>query len=178
LKTCLTALLLLLMPFLATASEIETNPCQSFNFSVETTVKGTPEVVFENITGDISEWWDHSFSEKPFKLYVDPFPGGAFMEIFDENGYGVRHAVVTAAQYGSLLRYEGPLGLAGKALFMVTTWTLKDLKNGQTLVTVEVHGSGEVDEGVPEIVMKTWNHFLGDRLKSHLEKIYKIAEGG
>jgi len=92
------------------------------------------------------------------------------MEIFDEEGHGVRHAVVTAAEYGKMLRYEGPLGLAGTALLMVTTWSLKGAEEGQTIVTVEVHGSGEVGDGIPEIIEKTWGYFLTDRLMPHLEK--------
>ena len=36
--------------------------------------------------------------------------------------------------------------------------------------TVEVHASGEVGEGIPEILQKTWSYFLNDRLKPFLEK--------
>jgi hypothetical protein len=168
LKIKIITMLLLLIP--AASWAMDRHPAEYFSFTVEVTVQGSADTVFEAITGDISGWWDHSFSETPLKLYVDPYPGGAFMEIFDKDGFGVRHAVVTAAEYGRMLRYEGPLGLAGSALFMVTTWTLNEADEGKTLVSVEVHASGEVKEGIPEILQKTWGYFLNDRLKPFLEK--------
>ncbi len=166
-KTKILALVLLLVPVHAMA--IEQAPAEYFSFSVQADVKGTTEEVFETITGDISSWWDHTVSENPVKLSVDPYPGGAFMEIFDDEGHGVRHAVVTGADYGKMLRYEGPLGLAGTALLMVTTWTLAEADQGRTTVTVDVHGAGEVGEGIPEIIEKTWGYFLIQRLKPYLE---------
>jgi len=138
-------------------------PVGTFAFTVETTVPGAPDDVFDLATGDISQWWDHTMSENPRELRVDPFPGGAFMEVFDDAGNGVRHAVVTAAQRGALLRYEGPLGLAGHAIQMVTTWTFAVASTGSTSVSVEVHASGEVHENWPDIVEKTWHHFLIER---------------
>jgi len=165
-KSVMVLLITVLIAFPSLA--VEWKDSGSFNFVVEATVQGTSDVVFEAITGDISGWWDHSFSEKPLKLYVDPFPGGAFMEIFDEDGHGVRHAVVTAADYGNLLRYEGPLGLAGNALLMVTTWSLNDVEDGQTLVTISVNCVGEIQDGIPDILQKTWTHFLVDQLKPFL----------
>lgn len=141
----------------------------SFTFSVSGEMKGTPEEVFDAATGDITGWWDHTMSENPLKMYVEPRPGGAFMEIFNEQGDGVRHAVVTGVERGKLLRYEGPLGLAGFALHMVTTWTFAPSGEDRTLVTVEVHGAGEMQEGWPEIIEKTWQHFLLERFQPYLE---------
>jgi len=42
---------------------------------------GDPVFVYDHLTGDISEWWDHSFSEKPYKLFIEARPGGGFYEI-------------------------------------------------------------------------------------------------
>ena len=142
----------------------------SFSFKVAGEMKGTPVEVFDAATGDITGWWDHTMSGNPLEMYVEPRPGGAFMEIFNEQGDGVRHAVVTGAERGKLLRYEGPLGLAGFALHMVTTWTFEAAAEGRTLVTVEVHGAGEVEEGWPEVIEKTWQHFLLERFQPYLEK--------
>lgn len=167
-KIKIITMLFLLIPTASWA--VERHSAEYFSFTAEVTVKGTTDTVFEAITGDISGWWDHSVSENPLKLYVDPYPGGSFMEIFDKDGFGVRHAVVTGAEYGRMLRYEGPLGLAGKALFMVTTWSLTEAGEGKTMVSVEVHGSGEVEDGIPEIIQKTWGYFLNDRLKPFLEE--------
>ncbi len=141
----------------------------SYQFTLEAEIPGTPNEVFDSATGDISGWWDHTFSENPKKLTVDPFPGGAFMEIFDDEGNGARHAVVTAADRGKLLRYEGPLGLAGNAMFMVTTWTFAEWGDDATLVTVEVHASGEIQDGWPEVIEGVWEHFLFEGLKAYRE---------
>jgi hypothetical protein len=59
---------------------------------------------------------------------------------------------------------EGPLGLAGHAILMVMTYELEPASKENTLLKVRVHASGEVQPGWPEIVQKTWRHFLFDRL--------------
>ncbi len=145
----------------------------SFNFMVAAIVPGLPNEVFDTATGDISGWWDHTFSKDPKELYVEPFPGGAFMEIYDEEGNGIRHAVVTAADRGKMLRYEGPLGLAGNAILMVTTWTFAEVESGNTLVTVAVHASGEIEEGWDETIEEVWVHFLNEGLKAYREAGHK-----
>lgn len=141
---------------------------QSFNFIIRGEFAGTPEEVFAAATGDITPWWDHTMSGNPLKMYVEPRPGGAFMEIFNEEGDGVRHAVVTGVQRNRMLRYEGPLGLAGHALHMVTTWTFEPLGEDRTTVSVEVHGAGEVREGWPEVIARTWKHFLLERFQPYM----------
>lgn len=141
----------------------------TFTFTTAVLVQGTPDEVFDKATGDITGWWDHSMSGDPYRLYVEPVPGGAFMEIFDEEGNGCRHAVVTYARRGRMLRYEGPLGLAGYAIHMVTTWTFTAAEEGLTRVEVEVHAAGEIHEGWPAVVEKTWEHFLG-RLQEYASK--------
>ncbi len=85
-----------------------------FSFEKELTLPGSPEVIYHAITGDISGWWDHSFSSSPAKFYIEPRPGGGFYEIIDESGDGVLHATVIYAQRGKLLRFDGPLGFSGK----------------------------------------------------------------
>jgi hypothetical protein len=152
-------------------AEITNEPMVAFSFSVTTDMAGTPEEVFDAATGDITPWWDHTMSGKPLKMYVEPKPGGAFMEIFNEKGDGVRHAVVTGVERGKFIRLEGPMGLAGYALFLVTTWNFEPAETeGRTQVTISVRGSGEVQEGWPELIERTWHHFLVECLKPYLEK--------
>jgi hypothetical protein len=149
--------------------EISSTPCRTFSFTLSGDFRGYPGEVFDAVTGDISPWWDHTMSDSPWKLFVEPRVGGGFMEVFNEHGDGVRHAVVTGVETGKFLRYEGPLGLAGHALHMVTTWTFAvSPDQGYTTVFVEVHGAGEVHEGWPEIIERTWRHFLFDRLQPFL----------
>jgi hypothetical protein len=161
----------MLLTLLAAAAqaEIRTAPSGAFSFTLSGDMKGTPAEVFAAATGDITPWWDHTMSGDPLKMYVEPVLGGAFMEIFNEQGDGVRHAVVTGVVKNEMLRYEGPLGLAGHALHMVTTWTFAPAGEGRTTVSVEVHGAGEVHDGWPEVIEKTWRHFLFERLQVYLE---------
>ncbi|MCU4156317.1 hypothetical protein J1N10_10030 [Carboxylicivirga sp. A043] len=142
-----------------------------FSFTIETQLPGEPEVVYDNLTGDISPWWDHTFSGHPHQLFIEAKPGGGFYEIFDESGDGVRHAVVTGAQKGKLLRMEGPLGLAGHALTLVTTYHLSEV-NDSTHLKVEVHGAGEYKKDWPQVIENVWTHFIIERFKPYWEEKY------
>ena len=151
-----------------TNQPVDTATPQAFSFSIETRLIGTPEAVYDQLTGDISPWWDHTFSENPHQLYIEAKPGGGFYEIFDESGDGVRHAVVTAAHRGKLLRMEGPLGLAGHALTLVTTYHLSAV-NDSTLLKVDIHGAGELKEEWPRVIESVWHHFIIDRFQPYWE---------
>lgn len=140
-----------------------------FSFQQKLTLPGSPVQIYDKITGDISPWWDHSFSEKPYKLYIEPQPGGGFYEIFDEAGNGVKHATVIYADRGKMLRFEGPLGLSGMAVTMVCTYTFETAGSDSTKLTLDVHGAGEVPEGIPAIVEQVWRHFLFERFKPYVE---------
>jgi len=142
-----------------------------FAFSFERTVPGTPRETYDALTGDISGWWDHTVATNPHRLYIEPRPGGGFYEVFDESGDGVRHAVVTAAERGVLLRFEGPLGLAGNALFMVATYELAEVgdEGTSTNLKVSVHAAGELQEGWADEVQSVWHHFIDERFVPYME---------
>jgi hypothetical protein len=140
-----------------------------FSFEKQVTLPGTPEIIFDAVTGDISGWWDHSFSENPQKFYIEPKPGGGFWEIFDDEGNGVLHATVIYSDRGKMLRFDGPLGLSGKAIQIVTTYQFEPVGTDSTLFKVSLHAAGEVDEGVPAIVESVWNHFIFERFKPYIE---------
>lgn len=167
-KTLLICALSLLLPAVAPA-EVEEVPTGSFRFEFTVAMPGSPEEVFDAATGDVSGWWDHSMSGDPIELTIEPRPGGHFLEIMDEQGGGVVHATVIQAQRGKLLRMHGPMGLAGFAVDMVTTWTLEENDAGGTDFHVEVHAAGEIYEDWGELVEKTWRHFIEGRLLPHLE---------
>ena len=84
----------------------QTDTSKTFSFEMNFSYPGDPVFVYDHLTGDISDWWDHSFSEKPYKLFIEARPGGGFYEIFDESGDGVKHATVIFAQRGHMLRME------------------------------------------------------------------------
>jgi hypothetical protein len=153
----------------ATAVEL---PSGAFGFAFTATLPGTPMQIYDTVTGDISGWWDHTMSEHPVRLEIEPRPGGGFWEIFDASGDGVRHAVVTYAKRGEILRFEGPLGLTGHALNMVTTYTLTPAGDDSTRLTVTVNAAGEVEPRWPALVEQTWRHFIFERLQPY------VAAGG
>lgn len=140
-----------------------------FSFKQKISLPGTPEIIYDALTGDISPWWDHSFSDKPYRLYIEPRPGGGFYEIFNENGDGALHARVIYAQRGKILRFVGPLGLSGKAVQMVCTYSLEAAADSTTELTLTVNASGEMQEDLVEIVKKVWYHFLVERFKPYIE---------
>ena len=139
-----------------------------FSFEKEVTLPGTPEVIYDAVTGDISGWWDHHFLENPVAFYIEPVPGGGFWEMFDEEGNGVLHATVIYADRGKMLRFDGPLGLSGKAVKVVTTYTFTPAGDSLTLFKVSVHASGEVEEGVPALVEGVWEHFIFEQLEPYI----------
>lgn len=153
--------------------EVPENPPKlkklGFSFEHELILPGTTEEIYDAVTGDISGWWDHSFSDNPQKLYIEPKPGGGFYEIFNESGDGVLHATVIFAERGKMLRMDGPLGLSGKAVKLVITYIFEQVDQETTKLVLIVNGSGEIEEGTFEIVKNVWHHFLFDQLKPYVE---------
>ena len=140
-----------------------------FSFEKEVTLPGTPVQIFDAATGDISGWWDHSFLENPKKFFIEAKPGGGFYEIFDDEGNGVLHATVIYSKRPEMIRFDGPLGLSGRAVQVVTTYKFSESGKDSTLMKVSVHGSGEMEEGMPAIVEKVWEHFIFERFKPYIE---------
>lgn len=158
------------VPALAWSRSGDVKPIQVSGFTCkqEVILPGTPEEIFDAVTGDVSGWWDHTFSGSPLRLTIEPKPGGGFYEIFDATGDGVLHATVTAAHRGKLLRFVGPLGLAGHAVHMVHNVEFEAVGDS-TRLSVSVHAVGEIQDGWPEAVKSVWHHFLVERLKPYVE---------
>lgn len=150
---------------------------ETFSFEMNFSYPGDPVFVYDHLSGDISSWWDHSFSEKPYKLYIEARPGGGFYEIFDESGDGALHARVIYAERGKMLRMEGPLGLSGQAITLVCTYSLKETGEDSTLLTLNVHGAGEFSEETPDIVKQVWEHFLWEQFNPYIEEHFRQSRG-
>lgn len=150
----------------AGTKELETG---AFAIEHELVLPGAPETIYDAITGDISEWWDHSFSESPSKLYIEAKPGGGFWEIFDDSGDGVLHATVIFAQRGQMLRFDGPLGLSGRAIHMVHTYEFAHAGADSTRLKVTVRACGEIEGSLAETVDRVWWHFLVEQFKPYVE---------
>ena len=161
---CLAALALAAVPACALA-EVKPLEVGGFEITHDLVVAGTPTQVFDMITGDLKPWWDHTFSDHPKALYIEPWPGGGFYEIFDNAGNGVRHAVVTWAERGRRLRFEGPLGLAGNGVVFVSTYDLAAQGADSTAIHFKASLAGKVEKGWAEGVDGVWSHFLFERLK-------------
>jgi uncharacterized protein YndB with AHSA1/START domain len=149
------------------AKVVKTSPA-GFTIEHELILPVPPEEAFDAMTGDISGWWDHSFSEKPAAFYIEPKPGGGFYEMFDDVGNGVLHATVTYAHRGKMLRYEGPLGLAGNPFTMVMTFIYEPHEKG-TRVAFSASSMGIMQEGWDAAVDQVWHHFLVEQLKPYVE---------
>ncbi|MDX1746107.1 MAG: hypothetical protein R3324_09240, partial [Halobacteriales archaeon] len=76
---------------------VDETPVTRFSFELEVTLTGSPEAIYDAITGDVSAWWDHRFSDEPHSFVLEARPGGRFLEVFDESGDGVLHATVIYA---------------------------------------------------------------------------------
>jgi hypothetical protein len=135
----------------------------------ELDLPGIPTTIFDAMTGDISGWWDHSFSESPQAMYIEPKPGGGFYEVFDDSGNGALHATVTYVERGKLLRFVGQLGFSGAPLSMVHTVEFSPLGSDSTRVKLTVRAFGQIATGRPAAVDHAWLHFLFERFKPYVE---------
>jgi len=163
---CLAVLLVSAPSYLL--SETKELKTGGFQVQQELLLPASPEDVYDAATGDISGWWDHSFSAHPKKLYIEAKPGGGFYEIFDDAGNGALHATVIYADRGKRIRFSGPLGFSGQAVNFVTTFDfLPDPAGTRLRMTCDV--SGEITEGEDKIVDEVWHHFLFERLKPFIE---------
>jgi uncharacterized protein YndB with AHSA1/START domain len=140
----------------------------AFQVQQELILPASPEAVFDAMTGDISGWWDHSFSQHPKRLFIEAKPGGGFWEMFDDAGNGVLHATVIYADRGKTLRFTGPLGFSGQAVNFVTTWEFLPDPGG-TKLRLTCNVSGQIAEGEDKTVDAVWHHFLVERLKPYIE---------
>lgn len=141
---------------------------RAFTISQRFEIAAPPKIVFRAATGDISRWWDHTFSDQPHALILEAKPGGRFWERFDSRNSGALHAKVIYVQAPNVLRMEGPLGLSGKAVTMVTTYDLEAIPGG-TAFTVTVNAAGQLAEEDEGLVTGVWQHFIKERLKPYVE---------
>ena len=172
LGTGLLGSILVAATFLVISEAVATNKeLEAGAFAIEHSLvlPGSPEVIYDAITGDISGWWDHSFSGKPAKFFIEAKPGGGFWEIFDASGDGVKHGEVIFAQRGKLLRFVGPLGLSGHAIQMVCTYAFQASGSDSTRLDFTANVAGEFDPSWPAAVDGVWHHFLVERFKPYIE---------
>lgn len=168
------ALVAVLIAFSAVAVPLrapgETKELKTGGFQVqqELILPASPDAVYDAMTGDVSGWWDHSFSQHPKRLFIEAKPGGGFWEIFDDAGNGVLNATVIYADRGKALRLTGPLGFSGQAVTFVTSFDFAPDPAG-TKLRLSCNVVGQIAEGEDKIVDAVWHHFLVERLKPYIE---------
>lgn len=164
------AVAVVLTALVARSAAAEVKPVATGGWTIThvVTMPGSPERVYDAATGDLLPWWDHSFRPGPLRFYLEPWAGGGFYEIWNEQGEGVKHATVTWAERGKRLRFEGPLGLAGSGLVLVTTWDFA-AAGDSTALTCTANLAGAVPAGYEQAVDQVWHHFLVERLKPYVE---------
>lgn len=166
--------ILSLVPLWGGGTRQEDSLSRTFSFEMDFSYPGDPVFVYDHLTGDISDWWDHSFTEKPYRLFIEAKPGGGFYEIFNESGDGARHASVIYAERGKMLRMEGPLGLSGQALTLVCTYSLASAGRDSTTLTLHVNGAGDFTRETPGIVQQVWEHFLWEQFDPYVREQYQL----
>ena len=144
-------------------------PLGAFHFTIEVPIAGPPAAVFDDFVGDVSSWWDHHLSPQPVELEIEPRVGGAFREVFDAAGNGCEHARVTLFDRGKALRLDGPLGLAGNAVQLVSTLEFVPGEPGHTTLRLTCEAAGHVEPGWSQAVEAVWRHFLEEQFKPHYE---------
>lgn len=149
-------------------ADLASQPMTAWTITHVVTLPGSPERAWDAATGDLAPWWDHTFKPNPKRLVLEPWAGGGFHEIWNDAGEGVKHATVTWAERGRRLRFEGPLGLAGEGVLLVTTWDFA-AKGDSTTLTCTAKLAGAVPAGFEKAVDQVWAHFLSGRLKPYVE---------
>jgi uncharacterized protein YndB with AHSA1/START domain len=76
----------------------------------EVVVKVDPRRAFEAFTAEINNWWkkDSAFwmdRDRRLGLRFEPYVGGRFLEVYDENGEGYEIGHITAWEPGAKVAY-------------------------------------------------------------------------
>jgi hypothetical protein len=141
---------------------------RTFTFEMGVDLVGTPDQAWEHFTGDISPWWDHTFSANPEHLILDARVGGSFYETFDKQGNGAEHAKIIYAERPKMIRMEGPLGLSGLAVHIVYELRFSEREGGGSRIDLRVQGMGSVDDELVKTVEAVWQHFLVEQFEPYL----------
>ncbi|MBR9826466.1 MAG: SRPBCC domain-containing protein [Alphaproteobacteria bacterium] len=149
---------------------VQSYDVQGFRSNVFVDIEAPRDVVWDVATGDVSAWWDHSFALEPAELVIEPVFGGRFYErLEDGQEDGALHARIIYVDAPQSLRLHGPLGLSGRSIDLVSSWTLTEIQPGLTRFTVDLSMHGEIDEELAHTVRSVWVHFIEARLKPFIE---------
>jgi uncharacterized protein YndB with AHSA1/START domain len=103
-----------------TATGADTTTATGAEIEAEITIDAPLAAVWRCLTSDIGQWWDHTFSDAPYAVVLEPTIGGRFYEQFDEAGAGALYATITYVKPPEMLRMSGPMGMPGARQYVKT----------------------------------------------------------
>jgi len=128
--------------------------------------------VWTALTDGIGQWWDHSFTDKPYAVVLEPFIGGRFYEQFDESGAGALYATVTYIEPQRVLRTSGSMGMPGARQY-VKTYRLEP-DGDRTIVRTNASMLGDI--GTERMTgYRDGGQKLLEKLKAYVERDPGVA---
>jgi hypothetical protein len=144
-----------------------TNPAVGVEIEAEIEIAAPLEAVWHGLVNEIGEWWDHTFTDDPYGVFLEPTIGGRFYEQFDESGAGALYAHVTYLEPMKMLRMSGPMGMPGARQY-VKTYRL-EARGTKTRVSTVASSLGDLSH---EMIAsyRTGGAALLATLKRHVEE--------
>ncbi len=137
-----------------------------FKIEQEITIGADTKTVFDHLTNDVSQWWDHSFSESPKSITLEPKVGGKFWEDFGD-GNGALYCTIMQIEQNRKIVMQGPMGMPGAVLGSIT-FELSGEDN-QTTLRLSHRAFGDVTDEHKQKYSKGWVALLEGRLKTLVE---------
>jgi uncharacterized protein YndB with AHSA1/START domain len=138
---------------------------RTMQITLDTTIRATPEQVFDALTSRVGCWWTMTF-RSPARVVLEPWTGGRFFESWDDET-GVLYATVTRVKPGVVLSMSGLMGMSGRIdghIHLILSGT-----TGGTVLTLVHRAAGELDEGAEDGYRAGWEMLLRDCLKPFVE---------
>jgi len=133
----------------------------------EIVINADVDAVWRALTDDVGQWWDHTFTDNPYAIVLEPVIGGRFYEQFDESGAGALYATVTYLEPRRVLRTSGSMGMPGARQY-VKTYRL-EADGDRTIVRTTASALGAIDPGTLAGYRKGGLALL-ETLKRHVER--------
>jgi DNA-binding transcriptional ArsR family regulator/uncharacterized protein YndB with AHSA1/START domain len=121
---------------------VDTRTPIAAEIEAEITINADVKQVWSALTEGIGQWWDHSFTDEPYAIVLEPVIGGRFYEQFDESGAGALYATVTYVEPYRVLRTSGSMGMPGARQY-VKTYRLESVGE-QTVVRSSASALGDI----------------------------------
>ncbi|MCB2200980.1 metalloregulator ArsR/SmtB family transcription factor [bacterium] len=142
-------------------------PMKELHIEQDVLIQATPEEVFDKLTGDVTSWWNHGFSESPHAIKLEPHVGGRFYEEFGGEGDGALYCTVTYVDRPHSLSMQGSMGMREPVTGSIK-FELEKEGDG-TRLKLSHHAFGLIDDEKEANYTVGWKVLLGERLKRLVE---------